>query len=191
MSLSPGLRAARGTPRGLGLLLAAALAVSAAVAFAAGTRRSWFERHVSEAWPAPAAPAARAALPADARALRGAIRVLDVPAKRALYVGWMADPGSLPADGAAAMFDADAEAFSEWAARTLLHGSRAQRVRAIAFLVASRHPAALAPLREAADRAERRREIDFMDDARRAASTLETEISTERTRRRSTTWPGA
>ncbi len=185
------LRGSLRTPRGLGFLLAAALSASAAVALAAGSRRAWFEGHVREVWPDPASPAARAALPSEASALRRAVRGMDEPAKRALYVSWLSEPASLPADAPAAIFGADAETFSAWASRTLLHGSLAQRGRAIAFLGASRHPAALALLRQAADRADRRHEIDLGDEARRASRTLETGISGERERRRSTTWRGA
>jgi hypothetical protein len=185
------LRAGLRTPRGLAFLLASTVMASAAAALVAGSWRAWFERHVREIWPPPAPREMCAALPTDEAALRTAIRKMASATRRALYVSWLSQPNSLPPAAPASMFGADAGAFAAWASHTLLHGSPEQRSRAIAFLGASRHPSAFEPLREAAARAENRRETSLMDEARNAIRALEAELSAERTRRRSTTWRGA
>jgi len=135
------------TPRGMLALLLASLAVSAAAALGAASRRDWFEAHVRERY-----PAVTSELHAVGTGLGGGreaiaiVRSLDAAKQRGLYAAWMVEGGRWPAAAPRAMLAASPRVFLDCAEATLVAGSAAQRARAARFLAASDLPAARALL---------------------------------------------
>lgn len=156
------------TPRGVLVLLAAALAFSAAVAAGLALNRDFFERHVRESYPPPSGLLAELGRSLDRPAGLRRLRGLSAAERRQLYTTWMQVGASWPAAAPRAMMTADPSTFLDAAFQTLIAGSPEQRRRAVRFLALAGHPAGHELLEEALIRAQSRRETDlaaFISDA--------------------------
>jgi hypothetical protein len=149
------------TPRGVLVLLAAALVFSAAVAAGLALHRDFFERHVRESYPAPSGLLAELGRSLDSPPGLRRLRGLNAAERRQLYTTWMQVGDSWPPAAPRAMMAADPPTFLDAAFQTLIAGSPEQRRRAVRFLALAGDPAGRELLEEALARARSRREFDL------------------------------